>query len=52
MWIKKLGFTSQNYGKAAAASIILFIVTMLISLVFFVITKEREPKQKHAVLKR
>ncbi len=40
---------SPDYGRAAAISVILFIVTLLISLVFFALTKEREPKQKHAV---
>lgn len=49
MWIKSLGFTSKDYGKAAAASMVLFAVTLLISLVFFALTKERKPKQKHAV---
>ncbi|MGN0368618.1 MAG: carbohydrate ABC transporter permease [Wujia sp.] len=51
MWIKTLGFTSKDYGKAAAASMVLFLVTMVISLVFFTLTKEREPKQKHAVIR-
>lgn len=49
MWIKSLGFTSKDYGKAAAASMVLFFVTLLISLVFFVLTKDRKTKQKHAV---
>lgn len=51
MWIKVLGFTSKDYGKAAAASMVLFVVTMIISLVFFSVTKEREPKQRHAVIR-
>lgn len=51
MWIKALGFTSKDYGKAAAASMVLFLVTMLISILFFSLTKEREPKQKHAVIR-
>ena len=50
MWIKSLGFTSKDYGKAAASSIILFIVTLVISIVFFAVTKDRQPKQKHAVI--
>ncbi len=50
MWIKRLGFSSRNYGRAAAASMILFIVTLVISMIFFVATKERQPKQKHAIL--
>lgn len=51
MWIKSLGFTSKDYGKAAAASIVLFIVTLIISILFFALTKDREPKQKHAVIR-
>lgn len=51
MWIKVLGFTTKDYGKAAAASMVLFVVTMVISLVFFTLTKEREPKQRHAVIR-
>ena len=51
MWIKSLGFTSKDYGKAAASSIILFLVTMVISIVFFAVTKDRQPKQKHAVIR-
>ena len=51
MWIKFLGFTSKDYGKAAAASMVLFVVTMIISLLFFALTKEREPKQRHAVVR-
>lgn len=51
MWIKSLGFTSKDYGKAAASSIILFIVTLVISIVFFAVTKDRQPKQKHAVIR-
>lgn len=51
MWIKQLGFTAHNYGNAAAASIVLFIVTLAISMVFFIVTKEREPKQRHAVIR-
>ena len=51
MWIKSLGFTSKDYGKAAASSIVLFIVTLVISIVFFAVTKDRQPKQKHAVIR-
>ena len=51
MWIKFLGFTSKDYGKAAAACMVLFVVTMIISLLFFALTKEREPKQRHAVVR-
>lgn len=52
MMIREVAF-SQNpdYGYAAAISVILFIVTLIISLLFFALTKEREPKQKHAVIR-
>lgn len=51
MTIREYAF-SQNpdYGKAAALSVILFGCTLLLSLVFFLFTREREPKQKHAVI--
>lgn len=52
MQIKEYGNSSNpNYGKAAAISGILFIVTLLISLVFFWATRDREAKQKHAVVR-
>jgi multiple sugar transport system permease protein len=52
MMIREVAF-SQNpdYGYAAAISVVLFIVTLIISLLFFYLTKEREPKQKHAVIR-
>lgn len=50
MYIRKLGFTTKDMGKSAAASMVLFAVTLLISLIFFAATKEREPKQRHAVI--
>jgi multiple sugar transport system permease protein len=49
MLIRYYGFTTTNYGRAAAASVILFIVTLLISMVFFILTKDRPDKVKHAV---
>jgi len=51
MYIRKLGFTTKDMGKSAAASMLLFFVTLVISLVFFALTRDREPKQKHAVVK-
>ncbi len=50
MMIREVAF-SQNpdYGYAAAISVVLFLCTLAISLVFFALTKDREPKQKHAV---
>lgn len=52
MMIREVAF-SQNpdYGYAAAISVILFLCTLAISLVFFALTREREPKQKHAVIR-
>ena len=43
--------SNPDYGKAAAISGILFIVTLIISMLFFTLTKDREPKQKHAVIR-
>ncbi len=52
MNIKEFAF-SQNpdYGKAAALSIVLFIFTLIISCTFFYLTRDREPKKQHAVIK-
>lgn len=52
MYIRQTGYgISANYGKSAASSMVLFFVTLAISLVFFAVTREREPKQRHAVIK-
>ncbi len=55
MMIKELAF-SQNpdYGYAGALSVVLFIFTLLISLIFFAATKDRDDKKKakHAVAKK
>lgn len=51
MIIRAYGISAKNYGKAAAASMILFIVTLIISTAFFSLTREKEAKQKHAVIK-
>lgn len=52
MQIREFASSSNpDYGKAAAISGILFIVTLIISMAFFTLTKEREPKQKHAVIR-
>lgn len=51
MIIRAYGISAKNYGKAAAASVILFIVTLVISTLFFTLTRDKEPKQKHAVIK-
>lgn len=52
MMIREVAF-SQNpdYGYAGAISVILFLFTLLISGIFFMATKEKEDKQKHAVIK-
>ena len=52
MMIREVAF-SQNpdYGYAGAISVILFICTMIISMIFFIATKDRPDKQKHAVKK-
>ncbi len=51
MIIRAYGITARNYGKAAAASMLLFAVTLVISILFFILTRDREPKQKHAVIR-
>lgn len=52
MQIREFASSSNpDYGKAAAISGILFLVTLAISLVFFAATRDREPKQKHAVIR-
>lgn len=57
MYIKSMGFgQSPNYGRAAAASLILFVVTLAISLIFFFTLgdseKRQEKKRKKRELKR
>ena len=52
MMIREFAFSANpDYGKAGALSIILFLFTLLISLVFFTLTRDKEPKQKHAVIR-
>jgi multiple sugar transport system permease protein len=38
---------SQNFGKAAAVSVVLFVLTLVISMVFYIATKEKKEKAKH-----
>lgn len=42
MYIRKLTLTSKDYGKAGAASVVLFLVTLCISLLFFFFLSDRE----------
>lgn len=52
MMIKEIAFSANpDYGYAAALSVILFFCTLAISLVFFILTRDKEPKQKHAVIR-
>ncbi len=53
MQIREYAFNinGAQYGKAAALSVILFACTLAISLVFFALTRDKEPKQKHAVIR-
>lgn len=46
MYIKKLTLTSKDYGKAGAASMVLFIVTLIISLLFFFFLSDRDKDEK------
>ncbi len=52
MMVREFAFsTSPDYGKAGAISVILFMFTLLISVVFFALTRDKEPKQRHAVIR-
>ena len=44
MYIRKLTLASKDYGKAGAASVVLFLVTLLISLFFFFILGDKEER--------
>jgi cellobiose transport system permease protein len=47
MYIRKLAKTSKDFGKASAVSMILFAVTLAISLVFFYVMRDKkEPGMK------
>ncbi len=43
MYIRKLTLTASDYGKASAASMMLFAVTLIISVLFFYFLGEKEP---------
>lgn len=52
MQIREFAFSANpDYGKAGALSGILFLFTLALSLIFFAVTRDREPKQKHAVVR-
>lgn len=42
MYIRKLTLTSKDYGKAGATSVVLFLVTLMISMIFFFFLSDRE----------
>lgn len=46
MYIRKLTLTSKDFGKAGAASVVLFLVTLMISLLFFFILGDKEDSKK------
>lgn len=52
MYIRKLTIASKDFGKAGAASIVLFIVTLIISLLFFFFLSDRETDTKAVKRKR
>lgn len=52
MLIKNYAISNKNYGKAAAASVVLFVITLLISMVFYILTSERKSKKKHVKAKQ
>jgi len=52
MMIREIAFSQNNdYGYAGALSVILFIFTLAISMIFFAATRDKEAKKKHAVKK-
>lgn len=42
MYIRKLTLTSKDFGKAGASSMVLFFVTLVISLIFFFFMSDRD----------
>lgn len=52
MYIRKLGLGTRNLGKAATTSVILFIVTLLISLIFFYLFRDKDDTKKDKNRKR
>ncbi len=52
MYIRELAFTgSKQMGKAAAASVVLFVVTLCISLVMFYIMRDKDAIKEKKVIK-
>ena len=51
MYIRELAFTgSRQMGKAAAASLVLFVVTLFFSLILFYIMRDKDAiKEKKAI---
>lgn len=45
MLIKKYAISVRNYGKAAATSVILFLVTLAISMIFIAATRDKSKKK-------
>lgn len=46
MYIRKLTLTSKDFGKAGAASVVLFLVTLMISLLFFFVLGDKEDRKE------
>jgi multiple sugar transport system permease protein len=42
---------TQNYGRASAYSIVLFVITLAISMIFYKLTAEKKPKKSKGVQK-
>lgn len=51
MYIRKLTLASKDYGKAGAASVVLFLVTLIISLLFFFILGDKEDRKQRKTKK-
>lgn len=52
MYIRKLTLTSKDYGKAGATSMVLFAVTLIISMIFFFFLSDKDKDGKQAKKQR
>ncbi|HHU74541.1 MAG TPA: sugar ABC transporter permease [Clostridiales bacterium] len=52
MYIRKLTLASKDYGRAGASSVILFLVTLCISLVFFFFLSDRKELHERVAIKK
>lgn len=52
MYIRKIGLGTKNLGKAAASSMVLFVVTLIISMIFFYIFRDKDDIQEKKARKK